>query len=128
MRRRRFDLPGRALKALGSTPLAVRVGVGVLALIGLAFAVNWTYQVLRKPAELFFPVSHALSKVPTQTWRQYHPLFGEHATAVMTGDFLAALARVEDAGNPVPRTSWRWRKQTRAFGGYRQAPGTVALS
>jgi len=105
MRRRRFDLPRRALKALGSTPLAVRVGVGVIALIGLAFAVNWTYQVLRKPAELFFPVSHALSKVPTQTWRQYQPLFGEHATAVMTADFLAALFSLSRS---IARRRARW--------------------
>src|SRR5258707_12901904 len=111
MRRRRFDLPGRALKALGSTPLAVRVGVGVLALIGLAFAVNWTYQVLRKPAELFFPVSHALSKLPTQTWREYQPLFGEHATAVMTADFLAALAQGAGAGNTASRTDPRLRRR-----------------
>jgi hypothetical protein len=104
MRRRRFRLPRRALKALRSAPLAVRVGVGAIAVIGLAFAVNWTYQVLRKPAELFFPVSHALYKVPTETWRQYQPLFSAHATAVVTADFLAALAQVEGAGNPVART------------------------
>jgi hypothetical protein len=127
MRRRRFGLPRRALKALGSTPLAVRVGVGVIALIGLAFAVNWTYQVLRKPAELFFPVSHALSKVPTQTWRQYQPLFGEHATAVMTADFLAALAQVEGAGNPVARTYWRWRMTTEPFDVYRPASSAVGM-
>ena len=127
MRRRRFDLPRRALKALGSTPLAVRVGVGVLAVIGLAFAVNWTYQVLRKPAELFFPVSHALSKLPTQTWREYQPLFGEHATAVMTADFLAALAQVEGAGNPVARTYWRWRMTTEPFEVYRPASSAVGM-
>ena len=42
-------------------PLPMRIGIGVIAVIGLAFALNWLYQVLRKPAELFFPVSGASS-------------------------------------------------------------------
>ncbi|HEY2978966.1 MAG TPA: hypothetical protein VGJ35_13460, partial [Burkholderiaceae bacterium] len=127
MRQRRFRLPRRALKALRSTPLAVRVGVGAIAVIGLALAVNWTYQVLRKPAELFFPVSHALSKVPTETWRQYQPLFNQHATAVVTADFLAALAQVEGAGNPVARTYWRWRMTAEPFEVYRPASSAVGM-
>ena len=116
MRRRRSGLP-----------FAVRVGVGVIALIGLAFALNWTYQVLRKPAELFFPVSHALSKLPTETWRQYQPIFSEHATAVMTADFLAALAQVEGAGNPVARTYWRWRMTLQPLDVYRPASSAVGM-
>src|SRR5439155_8107829 len=51
-------------------------------------------------AELFFPVSGALSKTPPETWRQYEPIFRGHSTAVMTPAFLAALAQVEGAGNP----------------------------
>jgi len=49
---------------------------------------------VRKPAELFFPVSGALSKTPPETWRQYEPIFREHSTAVMTPGLLAALAQV----------------------------------
>ena len=41
----------------------------------LWLAVNWVYQVVRKPSELFFPVSGTLNKTPTETWRQYAPLF-----------------------------------------------------
>ena len=66
-------------------------GAGILA---LWFAANWAYQVIRKPAELLFPVSGALSKTPPETWRQYEPIFREHSTAVMTPGLLAALAQV----------------------------------
>jgi len=43
---------------------AVRVAIGVLALAAAAAALNWIYHVARKPTELFFPVSGALSKTP----------------------------------------------------------------
>ena len=52
------------------------------------------YQVVRKPAELFFPVSGALNKTPEETWRQYEAIFRRHSTAVMP-ELLAALAQVE---------------------------------
>jgi len=66
----------------------------VAGILALWFAANWGYQVIRKPAELFFPVSGALSKTPPETWRQYEPIFRGHSTAVMTPAFLAALAQV----------------------------------
>jgi hypothetical protein len=99
----------------------------MLALVVLAFAVNWTYQVIRKPAELFFPVSGALSKTPAETWRQYEPIFRAHATGVITADFLAALAQVEAAGNPVARTYWRWRLTSEPFNVYRPASSAVGM-
>src|SRR6266850_5761063 len=117
MRRRRFR----------SFPLAVRIGIGAAALIALAFAVNWVYQVARKPAELFFPVSGALSKTPAETWRQYEPIFRDHSTAVMTPGFLAALAQVEGAGNPVARTSWRWQLTWNPFELYRPASSALGM-
>lgn len=115
------------MRALGAAPAVIRVGIATLALIVLSFAVNWGYQVARKPAELFFPVSGVLSKTPTQTWRQYEPIFREHATAVITPDLLAALAQVEAAGNPVARTYWRWRLTTRPFDVYRPASSAVGM-
>lgn len=127
MRRRRFRALRGALKALWTAPLAVRFGVGALALIVLVFAVNWIYQVVRKPAELFFPVSGVLSKTPAETWRQYEPIFRRHATAVITADFLAALAQVEGMGNPVARTSWRWRVTSEPFDVYRPASSAVGM-
>lgn len=117
----------RAWRALRAAPPVIRVVIAALALIVLSFAVNWVYQVVRKPAELFFPVSGVLSKTPTETWRRYEPIFRKHATAVMTPDFLAALAQVEAAGNPVARTYWRWRLTTEPFDVYRPASSAVGM-
>jgi hypothetical protein len=117
----------RAWRALRSAPLGVRLGVVVLVLVVLSFAVNWVYQVVRKPAELFFPVSGALSKTPIETWRQYEPIFRQHGTAAMTPDFLAALAQLEGAGNPVAQTYWRWRLTTKPFDVYRPASSAVGM-
>jgi hypothetical protein len=127
MRRRRLRGPRRALKALWAAPLPIRIALVALAATGLLLAVNWTYQVLRKPAELFFPVSGVLSKAPAETWRQYEPIFREHATAVITPEFLAALAQVEGAGNPVARTYWRWRMTSEPFEVYRPASSAVGM-
>jgi len=127
MRRRRFRAPRRALRALWAAPLGIRVGAPVLVLLALSFAVNWAYQVVRKPAELFFPVSGALSKTPMETWRQYESIFREHATATITPDFLAALAQVEAAGNPLARTYWRWRLTAEPFKVYRPASSAVGM-
>ena len=115
------------MRALRSAPLGVRLGIAVLVLVVLSFAVNWVYQVVRKPAELFFPVSGALSKTPTETWRSYAPIFREHATAVITPDLLAALAQIEGAGNPVAQTYWRWRLTTKPFDVYRPASSAVGM-
>jgi hypothetical protein len=127
MRRRRFRALRRALKALWTAPLAVRFGLGALALIALVFGVNWIYQVVRKPAELFFPVSGVLYKTPAETWRKYEPIFRQHATAVITAEFLAALAQVEGTGNPVARTYWRWRMTSEPFNVYRPASSAVGM-
>jgi hypothetical protein len=117
----------RALLVLLALPLALRIIVTVVVVIAVWSAVNWAYQVMRKPTELFFPVSGALSKTPPQTWRQYHPLFRGHATAVMTPDLLAALAQVEGAGNPVARTYWRWSFSWNPFELYRPASSAVGM-
>jgi len=90
-------------------------------------AVNWTYHVVRKPSELFFPVSHTLDKTPTETWRQYAPIFRQHATTVITAELLAALAQVEASGNPVARTYWRWRFSLDPFDVYRPASSAVGM-
>ena len=55
---------------------------------------NGVYQVVRKPSELFFPISGVLRKHPTATWSAYGSLFRRHATHVMAPDLLAALAQV----------------------------------
>jgi len=93
----------------------------------LWLAANWVYQVIRKPAELFFPVSGALYKTPPETWRQYEPIFRAHSTAVITPDFLAALAQVEATGNPLARTYWRWQPTWNPFELYQPASSAVGM-
>ena len=108
-------------------PLAVRIVVGTVIVLFLWSATNWLYQVVRKPTELFFPVSGVLNKPPAETWRQYGALFRQHSTATITPEFLAALAQVEGAGNPVARTYWRWRLSWNPFEIYQPASSAVGM-
>jgi hypothetical protein len=117
----------RAGRALLVAPLAVRLVVFAIALVIVWSAVNWSYQVIRKPSELFFPVSGTLTKAPAETWRSYEPLFRRHATATITPELLAALAQVEGAGDPVARTYWRWQVAWHPFEVYRPASSAVGM-
>ena len=108
-------------------PSRKQVVVGVLALAAAALALNWIYQVFRKPTELFFPVSGALFKTPAETWRDYETIFRRHATSVMTPELLAALAQVEASGNPVARTPWRVAASTDPREIYRPASSAVGM-
>jgi hypothetical protein len=135
-RRRRFHIAAlwprarsrrRALRALLAAPLAVQLLVGAVFVVALWSAANWMVQVVRKPTELFFPVSGTLSKTPPETWRQYERLFRAHSTAVITPELLAALAQVEGAGNPVARTYWRWQPAWNPFELYRPASSAVGM-
>jgi hypothetical protein len=110
-----------------AAPAAVKAGFGVLVLVCVWSAVNWGYQVVRKPTELYFPVSSVLDKTPAQTWRRYEPIFRLHSTAIMTSELLAALAQVEGAGNPVARTYWRWSFDANPFEVYRPASSAVGM-
>lgn len=93
----------------------------------LAITVNFLYQVIRKPTELFFPVSGTLYKSPAQTWEAYGTIFRRHSTAIMTPEFLAALAQVEGSGNPIVRTYWRWSWRPEPFEMYRPASSAVGM-
>src|SRR5437773_2581025 len=117
----------RILRAILAAPLSIRILVGAVLILALWSAVNWMYHVIRKPAELFFPVSGALAKTPPETWRQYGALFREHSTAVITPNLLAALAQVEGGGNPVARTYWRWRLTWNPFELYQPASSAVGM-
>jgi hypothetical protein len=90
-------------------------------------AVNWIYQVIHKPSELFFPVSGTLYKTPAETWREYEPAFEKYSTSIMTPELLAALAQVEGSGNPIVRTYWRWSWKLRPFEVYRPASSAVGM-
>jgi hypothetical protein len=126
VRRRRGRLR-RALRRLRTAHPGLQIATLALAALALWAAANWLVQVARKPAELFFPVSGALSKTPAQTWRSYAPIFRAHATAVISPELLAALAQVEGAGNPVARTYWRWRASIDPFDLYRPASSAVGM-
>lgn len=117
----------RTLRILLAAPLWAQIVLGIVVVLALWFAVNGVYQVVRKPAELFFPVSGALNKTPGETWRKYAPIFRAHATAAITPELLAALAQVEGAGNPVARTYWRWSLTWEPFEVYRPASSAVGM-
>jgi len=115
-------------RAFRRAPRGVQLASSVALLLLLAFAVNGIYQVMRKPSELFFPVSATLYKTPAETWRQYAPLFRRYSTSVMTPQLLAAIAQVEGSGNPVARTYWRWSWTPRLpFEVYRPASSAVGM-
>jgi hypothetical protein len=101
--------------------------IGLAAVLTLWVASNWIFQVIRKPSELFFPVSATLNKTPAETWRQYAPIFRKHATPVMSAQLLAAIAQVEGSGNPVARTYWRWVWTRQPFEMYRPASSAVGM-
>jgi hypothetical protein len=124
----RARLRRRWWRAFQRAPAATQVIISILAVLTLALVVNWIYQVIRKPTELFFPVSATLYKTPTETWQQYQPLFRKYSTPVMTPELLAAIAQVEGSGNPVVRTYWRWSwTTTQPFEVYRPASSAVGM-
>jgi hypothetical protein len=108
-------------------PTGLQWPLRLAAIVTLLLAVNGFYQVLRKPTELFFPISGVLHKSPSETWRAYSTLFQRHSTEVMTPDLLAALAQVEGAGNPVARTYWRWSFERNPFNVYQPASSSVGM-
>jgi hypothetical protein len=122
--------PGPARNAwrkLRGAPPALQIAVVFGICIALFLASNALVQLARKPTEIFSPVSGVLDKLPAETWRRYEPIFRAHATATITPDFLAALAQVEGAGNPVARTPWRWRLTEDPFDVYRPASSAVGM-
>jgi hypothetical protein len=112
---------------LNRAPRSVRCSVAAVALSALALGVNWTYQVVRKPSELLFPLSGSFYKDPAKTWRVYGYLFEKHSTPVMTPDLLAALAQVEGSGNPIVRTYWRFTLTSAPFEIFRPASSAVGM-
>ncbi len=114
-------------RAYWHASVLAKIIVGGTVVLTLALAINWVYQVIGKPSELFFPVSGALYKTPSETWRQYAPLFRKYATNVITPELLAAIAQVESSGNPVVRTYWRWSWTTQPFEVYRPASSAVGM-
>jgi hypothetical protein len=111
---------------LGSPPIIRVVAIATLLLF-LWLGVNWAYQTFHKPTEILFPLDHALYKRPAGTWKQYGSLFRTHSTAIITPEFLAALAQVESGGNPVARTYWRWQLTWNPLEWYKPASSAVGM-
>ena len=108
-------------------PLFIRTLLGLAVVVTVWLAVNWAYQVTRKPSELLFPISESFYKQPAETWMAYGRLFERHSTDLITPDFLAALAQVEGSGNPVVRTYWRWVFTAQLFEIFRPASSAVGM-
>jgi hypothetical protein len=116
-----------ARRKLSRLPRAIRIALAIAILLPLLVLTNLAYHVVRKPTELFFFVGHRLDKEPSETWRQYGPLFRAYSTSTITPELLAALAQVESSGNPVDRTYWRWRWSFNPFAIYQPASSAVGL-
>ncbi len=114
-------------RTLLALPRTMRVIVISALIVSLWFGINWTYHTFKKPSEVFFPLDRSLNKHPIETWKEYESLFREHATAIITPEFLAALAQVEAAGNPVARTYWRWQRSWNPLEWYQPASSAVGM-
>lgn len=125
--RRPWTAVPRAFRALRVAPPGLRFVVVAILALGLWAAGNWAYHAVRKPTELLFPVSDLLAKTPAETWREYGPVFRKHATPVITSEFLAALAQIESAGNPLAQTYWRWNLSWHPLEVYRPASSAVGM-
>jgi hypothetical protein len=117
----------RGWRTFRRAPKAIQLAVGLASLALLWATANGIYQVVRKPTELFFPVSGTLQKTPSGTWSAYGTLFRRHATDAISPKLLAALAQVEASGDPVARTYWRWSWHTDPFEVYRPASSAVGM-
>lgn len=117
----------KLLRVFKLAPSSLQIVLAFSLLFALVLILNGIYQVIRKPTELFFPVSSALNKTPAETWKQYAPIFREHSTAVMTPEFLAALAQVEGSGNPLVRTYWRFSLDREPLDMYKPASSAVGM-
>src|SRR5580692_6889288 len=108
-------------------PKTARIVVIAATILAVFSGMNLVYQVLRKPTEVFAPVSGAFNKTPSETWRHYAPVFREYSTASISPELLGALAQVEGAGNPVASTYWRWRLTWNPFAIYQPASSSVGM-
>ena len=117
----------RARRKFASLPRAVSIGIVAAAMLAVFSAANFTYHVVRKPTELFFPLGGALAKTPANAWRDYGALFRRYSTPAVPAELLAALAEVESDGNPVARTYWRWRFSWNPFDVFAPASTSVGM-
>lgn len=99
----------------------------IVGIVSTVATVNWIYQVVNNPAILLSMFAQGNYKASGSTWSSYEHLFKRHSTSVMTPQFLAALAQVESAGNPLVIPQWRWRLTTNVFKIYAPASTSAGL-
>ncbi len=114
-------------RALSKTHPGARLLISIVLMFLLFLTTNWIYHAMSKPTEVFFPLERSLDKSLPMTWREYGPLFREHATDIITPELLAALAQTEGNGNPVARTYWRRQWSWNPFEWYRPASSAVGM-
>ena len=115
------------MKVVRTLPPIIRGVVLSVFFLILWFGVNWSFHTFNKPTEILFPLDRSLNKRPVETWKEYESLFREHATAIITPEFLAALAQVEGGGNPLARTYWRWQMTWNPFELFKPASSAVGM-
>lgn len=115
------------MRAVLASPPIIRVVLIPSLFLLLWLGGNWVFHAFNKPTEIFFPLDQSLNKGPIETWKHYESLFREHATDVITPEFLAALAQLEGGGNPVARTYWRWELTWNPLELYRPASSAVGM-
>lgn len=115
------------MRRLQWAPLGLQLTIGVAMLLAVWLVANGIYQVVRKPSELFFPISGMMYRTPAETWDSYARIFRKHSTPLMTPELLAAIAQVEGSGNPIVRTYWRWSLTHQPFEVYRPASSAVGM-
>jgi hypothetical protein len=97
--------PARRPWRVATAPLAAWILLGA---VGLVLADVCT-QLARKPTELIGLAVPSRPRTPQSTWADYGSLFREHSTEIVRPELLAALVQAESSGDPLARTSWRWR-------------------
>ena len=114
-------------RALSKTHPGTRLLISMVLLFTIFLGMNWIYHAISKPTEVLFPLERSLDKSLPATWREYGPLFREHATDIITPELLAALAQAEGNGNPVARTYWRRQWSWNPFEWYKPASSAVGM-
>jgi hypothetical protein len=117
----------RLARAALRAPLLLRVTVLGLLLVAVLAGLSLSYQVARKPTELFGLVFAPAPLTPRETWARYGTAFRAHATELVRPELLAALAHAESQGDALARTAWRWRWTWNPFTLYAPASSAVGL-
>lgn len=99
----------------------------VCAGAAISAALNFGYQVWRKPAEAAGLFEAGLRRTPSETWRAYGSDFIAASTHLIAPELLAALAQTETSGNPIARTYWKWRWTSDVARIYSPASSAVGL-